>query len=95
MKRKASKRTGLCTVVRRVLVTHSRFNIVTGKATPGRSRWETKPCGVPLFTTKERTASTCSSCAAGWQHPDNYPAGRVRPNKESYANVGSRTLTQV
>jgi len=71
-----------CTVVRTCLVTRGTMNLTTGAFAEGEKAWETKPCGVPLFSEDERRAGTCKSCARGWNHPNNYRADGPRPETE-------------
>ena len=65
--------TDICSQLRRQLVTHSTLNIATGETTVGSQEWETRPCGIPLFSDDERKRGTCRSCAEGWTHEHNYP----------------------
>lgn len=76
-----------CRVVRTILVGSGSLNIETGEHTVGESYWETRPCKGPLFTDAERDTLTCSACARGWNHPNNYRAGEPRPSVEGDSHV--------
>lgn len=65
-----------CGTMRRKLVTYEKINLRTGTVEPDPTKpkaYVTERCGVPLFKKTERERGTCSSCAAGWTHPDNMP----------------------
>lgn len=79
---KAKKAFQDCTVVRTVFRTYGTLNIETGAKIEDRKAWETEPCGTPLFSDEERAKGVCSSCAKGWNHPENYRADGPRPDKE-------------
>lgn len=63
-----------CKKLRRMLIRHGTLNLGTGETEPGRQEWVTRPCGVPLFTDKDKANGLCSGCLSGWTHPENYPA---------------------
>lgn len=69
---KKPKRYSFCQVKRRMLVTHGTLSIFGGPATTTHTTWETKQCGIPLFTKKEERTGECRSCASGWTDPHNY-----------------------
>ena len=83
MRTKKAQRHISCTVVRTALVRHGTINMATGATTAGDECWETGPCGAPLFNAEEQKAGVCRSCARGWTHPNNYPAGQPRPERAS------------
>jgi hypothetical protein len=60
-----------CTTLRHKRITHSTMNILTGAITSGRVEERVEPCGVPLFSDKERASGTCRSCASGWEVDGN------------------------
>jgi hypothetical protein len=62
-----------CTKMRRMLIRTSTLNMATGQRTETGEAWETRPCGVPMFSEVEKKAGICRSCANGWTHPNNYP----------------------
>jgi hypothetical protein len=71
-----------CTLTRTYKVTHGTFDLARGvDVSGGREEWITGPCGVPLFTDAERASGRCRSCASGWTHPENYPAGSAPPKE--------------
>lgn len=72
-----------CAVVRTILVTHGTIRFGTGEYTEHEKRWETKPCGGPLFGDDERRSGVCRSCARGWNHPNDYRADGPRPTEET------------
>lgn len=67
----------MCKKMRTMLIKTGK--ITSGGIEHGESRWETRACETPLFTTKEIESGICRSCASGWAHPNNYPAGGPRP----------------
>jgi len=66
-----------CTKLRRMRIRHFELNITTGKSEDAEATWETRPCGVPLFSDEERKLSLCKSCQSGWTHPENYPVEKA------------------
>jgi hypothetical protein len=72
-----------CTVIRRMLVTHSLLSLRTGESTETGSEWVTRACGSPLFNADERASGICKSCAKGWKHPHNYRADEEAPTPDS------------
>jgi hypothetical protein len=62
-----------CPTIRRVKITKSKFNMLTGVTTPVSEEVVTQPCGTPLFG-KDEVAGICQACAKGWSVEDNRPA---------------------
>ncbi len=76
---RAKRTADSCTVERRKLVKSYTLSLSSGEQKPLGEEWRTEACGVPLFGDAERAAGKCRSCAAGWTHPENYPADQQRP----------------
>lgn len=61
-----------CTIRRRMKVTYGTIQFGGGKSTkPTRTAIETGACEKPLFGAQEIRTGICSSCAKGWEVPDN------------------------
>lgn len=63
-----------CTSLRRLRLTHGKFNILTGRSYKTREETITRTCNAPLFTGEERASGLCRACASGWQADGNRPA---------------------
>lgn len=81
-----------CTVIRRAFVRRGTVSLATGNYTEDGAAWETKPCGAPLFTDDEHSSGVCRSCASGWTHPENFPAGPDVPLTPEHIRSVSPTL---
>lgn len=62
-----------CRKLRRMLVRYGVLDAASGMLRESAEKWETRPCGTPLFTTKERESGLCQSCADGWSDAKNQP----------------------
>ena len=61
-----------CTIRRRVKVRYTNMEFgSTKKLRTIRTAIETGPCGTPLFGALNCRTGICSSCAKGWEVPDN------------------------
>jgi hypothetical protein len=86
-----STRLSVCEVSRRKFVRSGSLSMATGAVTMNAGgAWNTEPCNTPLFGEGERAAGVCNSCAKGWRHPHNYPAGEAPPEREHYGPALTR-----
>lgn len=68
---KQKKEHDSCIILRTMEIEHNTLNIETGKWTFLRKSIETKPCGIPLFSTDDRAKGVCKSCKKGWEVDGN------------------------